>query len=75
MVVSGHYTYIKKRKDDNIGESTIVIIDWRFLMGKRFQISILENCNYTKSDKFVEALLMAKVLTEKIGGKTILELI
>lgn len=44
-------------------------------MGKRFQISILENCNYTKSDKLVEALLMAKVLTEKIDGKVILELI
>ena len=35
----------------------------------------LEDCNYTKGDKVVEALLMAKVLAEKIGGKAILELI
>lgn len=35
----------------------------------------LEDCNYTKGDKLVEALLMAKVLAEKIGGKAILELI
>lgn len=35
----------------------------------------LENCNCTKGDKLVEALLMAEVLTEKIGGKAILELI
>ena len=35
----------------------------------------LEDCIYTKGDKLVEALLMAKVLAEKIGGKAILELI
>lgn len=35
----------------------------------------LEDCNYTKGDKLVESLLMAKVLAEKIGGKAILELI
>ena len=35
----------------------------------------LEDCNYTKGDKVVEALLMAKVLAEKIAGKAILELI
>ena len=35
----------------------------------------LEDCIYTKGDKLVEALLMAKVLAEKIAGKTILELI
>lgn len=35
----------------------------------------LEDCNYTKGDKLVEALLMAKVLAEKIAGKAILELI
>ena len=35
----------------------------------------LEDCHYTKGDKLVEALLMAKVLAEKIGGKAILELI
>ena len=35
----------------------------------------LEDCNYTKGDKLVEELLMAKVLAEKIGGKAILELI
>lgn len=37
--------------------------------------NILEDYNYTKGDKLVEALLMAKVLAEKIGGKAILELI
>lgn len=35
----------------------------------------LEDCNYTKGDKLVEALLIAKALAEKIGGKAILELI
>ena len=35
----------------------------------------LEDCNYTKGGKLVEALLIAKVLAEKIGGKAILELI
>ena len=35
----------------------------------------LEDCIYTKDDKLIEALLMAKVLAEKIGGKAILELI
>ena len=35
----------------------------------------LEDCNYMKGDKLVEALLMAKVLAEKIGGKTLLKLI
>lgn len=35
----------------------------------------LEDCNYTKGDKLVEVLLMAKVLAEKIGGEAILELI
>lgn len=35
----------------------------------------LEDCIYTKGDKLIEALLMAKVLAEKIGGKAILELI
>lgn len=35
----------------------------------------LEDCHYTKGDKLVKALLMAKVLAEKIGGKAILELI
>lgn len=37
-------------------------------------VNTLEDCNYTKGDKLVEALLMAKVLAEKIGGKAILEL-
>lgn len=37
--------------------------------------NVLEDCNYTKGDKLVEALLVAKVLAEKIGGKAILELI
>ena len=35
----------------------------------------LEDCIYTKGDKLIEALLMAKVLAEKIAGKAILELI
>ena len=38
-------------------------------------VNALEDCNYTKGDKLVEALLMAKILAEKIGGKAILELI
>ncbi len=37
--------------------------------------NVLEDCIYTKGDKIVEALLMAKALAEKIGGKAILELI
>ena len=49
-------------------------------MGKRFQISILENIkDYDRelivSGKSVEVLLMAKVLAEKIGRKAISELI
>ena len=35
----------------------------------------LEDCSYTKGDKLLEALLMAKILAEKIGGKAIIELI
>ena len=37
--------------------------------------NVLEDCIYTKGDKIVEALLMAKALAEKIDGKAILELI
>lgn len=37
--------------------------------------SALEDCIYTKGDKIVESLLMAKALAKKIGGKAILELI
>ncbi len=46
------------------------ILDFTLLLA-----NALEDCNYTKGDKLVEVLLIAKALAEKIGGKAILELI
>ena len=71
-IIENDFEYI----DDELINKIIVALNAELREGSIETLAnTLEDCNYTKGDKVVEALLMAKVLAEKIGGKAILELI